>query len=196
MPPINIYKCSQCDVIFNKGWGGYQYVEDDKGERICCPHPIEDLRICEVLGISYYAIDGISDDDYMSNNFNRRDLLTPIPIGNPPKPAWWWSKKRRAKFEERRANRDKIKSFIQSRTGYNSNCVCQDCLAHIYLDLGDAEESEQSWRSYYEAFYRKDERLCPHCGSRNVRSVMELIGHICPHCKHGTVIEVITGEIS
>ncbi|MFA5181455.1 MAG: hypothetical protein WC405_09070 [Syntrophales bacterium] len=183
MPPINIYKCSQCDIIFDEGWGGYRYVESDEGKRICCAHPGEDSQICAVLGIPH--------DEYYGNIFNQWDSFI-----NPPKLAWWWSRKRKVHFEEQRAQMDEFKSLIQSRAGYNSFCVCHDCLAHIELDLGDAEESDKSWRKYYESLLRKDERLCPHCGSRNVRTVMEMIGHICPHCKKGEVIEVDTGSIA
>jgi len=179
MPQIYIFKCSQCDVIFGEGWGGYRYVEDDEGERMCCAHPGEDSQICYVLGISV--------DEYYGNIFNQWDSFK-----NPPKSAWWWSKKRKDYLEAQRAQMDKFESLIQSRAGYNSFCVCHDCLAHIELDLGDAEESDKSWRRFYKSLQRKDERLCPHCGSRNVRTVMEMIGHVCPHCKQGEVIEVDT----
>ncbi len=144
---------------------------NDRQERICCLHPIETFMIRDILGLSRY--------------YER------------PKLSWWWSRKRKEKIlAEYETEQEKLKPLIQSRTGYNSACICQDCLTHMFLDLGDAEESQKSWRSYYNAFHRRDDRLCPQCGSKNVRSVMELIGQMCPHCKQGKVSEIDTGAIS
>jgi len=50
MPKINHYRCNQCEFSLPSGWGGCMYVEDDGGRRIICPHPIEWLRVAEVLG--------------------------------------------------------------------------------------------------------------------------------------------------
>jgi hypothetical protein len=39
--------------VLDEGWGGYQYVENEDGERVCCPHPLESNTICEVFGFLY-----------------------------------------------------------------------------------------------------------------------------------------------
>ena len=43
---------------------------------------------------------------------------------------------------------------------------------------------------------RKDVRLCPKCGSTNVRTVFELISKSCLKCKEGIIEEIITGIVS
>ncbi len=45
-------------------------------------------------------------------------------------------------------------------------------------------------------FTPKDERKCPKCGSRNVRTVFEMIGKPCPRCKEGIIEEIETGIIA
>ena len=74
------------------------------------------------------------------------------------------------------------KELIKSKTGYNSYCVCLDCLDLFVLDLGDDEKAE-SWRYYYKMTIQRDERICPNCESRHVKTVLEMIGETCPKCK-------------
>jgi len=50
MPEIKKYICSYCVYSFPTGWGGYMYVEDEKGKRIPYPHPSEFSKVREVLG--------------------------------------------------------------------------------------------------------------------------------------------------
>lgn len=90
----------------------------------------------------------------------------------------------------------KRKRGIDDTTGFNSHCVCLDCLRQFDLDIGDAEEAKFSWRYFYGATKRKDERKCPYCGSDNVKTVFELIGDKCPKCKEGIIEEMETGAVS
>lgn len=90
----------------------------------------------------------------------------------------------------------KRREGIEDSTGFNSHCVCFNCLKQFALDIGDAEEARSSWRYYYGAVKQKDERKCPHCNSRSVKTVFELIGNICPKCKDGIIKEIETGAVS
>jgi len=91
-----------------------------------------------------------------------------------------------------------------SRTGFNSYVVCLDCLHQFEADFRDEKVNE--WRLWYgrpsfkEAFRgkpeMKDERKCPKCGSRNVKTVFEMIGEKCPKCKKGTIEEIETGTMA
>lgn len=84
------------------------------------------------------------------------------------------------------------REVIEERTGFNSYCVCLNCLNQFELDIGDYEIAK-SWRYYYGAIRRRDERKCPHCKSSEVRTVFELIGEPCPKCKEGIIEEFETG---
>lgn len=55
------------------------------------------------------------------------------------------------------------------RVGFNSDCVCQDCLHQFNLDL------------------KRDTRSCPKCASERMHSTLELVGQPCPKCKEGTI---------
>jgi len=140
MPPINYYKCNKCGFALPSGWGGYMYVEDDKKNRIVCPHPEEYRTVVKVLG------------------------------ENAPE------------------------NLIKARTGFNSYCLCLDCLHQFEADLGD--EQANPWRKSYGAMRPKDERKCPQCRSTNIKTVFELIGTPCPKCKDGVIEEIKTGFIS
>lgn len=88
---------------------------------------------------------------------------------------------------------------IRERTGFNSSCICLDCLYQFEADLG-----ESAWSPYEHdiATYRprpkreKDKRECPKCKSNNVKTVLELVGEVCPKCKEGVIEEIDTGWIS
>jgi hypothetical protein len=43
-------RCSVCGVLYDRGMGGVQYVTNDQGERVICPHPIESFIIDGILG--------------------------------------------------------------------------------------------------------------------------------------------------
>jgi hypothetical protein len=68
--------------------------------------------------------------------------------------------------------------IFKARTGFNSYCVCLDCLKQFELDI------------------RRDERRCSVCDSLNVKTAHEMIGETCPRCGKGTVMEIDTGLIS
>lgn len=91
--------------------------------------------------------------------------------------------------------------LIKERTGFNSYCVCLDCLQEFELDLGD-EEKGQPWRFYYSIMFHKgslqkrDARRCPKCDSSDVKTVFELVGEACPKCKVGNIKVIETGTIT
>lgn len=88
---------------------------------------------------------------------------------------------------------------VRERTGFNSYCVCLDCLHQFEADLG-----ETSWSPYEEQLAKhkprpkeaKDKRQCPNCRSNRVKTELELVGQPCPKCKEGVIEEVWTGRIS
>jgi len=98
------------------------------------------------------------------------------------------------------------KDLVKSRIGFNSYCICLDCLHQFEADLRDEKVNEwcfwYGFPSYKEAFRSpkppemKDERKCPKCGSKNVKTVFELLWKLCPKCKEGTIVETETGIIS
>jgi hypothetical protein len=109
----------------------------------------------------------------------------------------------------------------ERRLGFNSDCVCLDCLHQFEADLRDEEANP--WRDYPTSEqllkglkkllsvtekcitremwneiakdWEKDERICPQCSSINVKTVFELIGQRCPKCKEGFIEEIVTGMI-
>jgi hypothetical protein len=87
---------------------------------------------------------------------------------------WWWPRKRKEDYKRRQS----IYDAAQARRGFLSDCICLDCLEKQELDL------------------KKDERECRSCSSSNVKSVMELLGSICPKCKEGIIKEFETGIMS
>jgi len=89
--------------------------------------------------------------------------------------------------------------LVRERTGFNSFCVCLDCLHQFKADLG-----EEEW-SPYEPYLRqhlprpkreKDKRECPKCHSKNVKTELEMVGQTCPKCNEGVIEEIWTGAIS
>jgi len=74
--------------------------------------------------------------------------------------------------------KDAPREIIEARTGFNSHCVCLDCLSQFELDMS------------------RDERRCPGCNSSNVKTEREMVGKLCPKCKKGTITEIDTGMIS
>ena len=87
----------------------------------------------------------------------------------------------------------KRRKGIEEITGFNSDCLCLDCLRRLELDIGNAEDAKESWRYSYGAVKKKDERRCIYCNSGDVKTVLELIGKPCPQCKEGTIEEIKTG---
>lgn len=99
---------------------------------------------------------------------------------------------------------DASPDIVRARTGFNSHCVCLDCLYQFDADLRD--EKANMWREWYgfssseDVLHGKpiikDKRKCPVCESGNVRTVSEMIGNTCPRCKEGVIEAIWTGKIS
>jgi len=147
MPRINEYRYSKCDLSLPKGWGYCFYVEDAKGKRIDCYHPMEGWYVMEVLG------------------------------KNPSL------------------------ELIRERTGFNSFCVCLDCLHQFRADLGYFEAYWSPYEPYLESHLprpkqAKDKRECPKCKSKNIKTELEMVGEPCPKCKEGVIEEIWTGAVS
>lgn len=62
---------------------------------------------------------------------------------------------------------------ISQNTGDLSDCVCVECLTIVQLDL------------------KRDESLCNNCGSKQVVSLANLRGRMCPKCRKGTIQEYL-----
>jgi len=85
-------------------------------------------------------------------------------------------------------------NVIRERTGFNSACVCLDCLHQFAADFG-----ESSWTPFecvrtIPRFKRGiDKRECPECSSANVKTVLEMVGKVCPKCTEGIIEVTWTG---
>lgn len=86
-----------------------------------------------------------------------------------------------------------IWEVLRERTGLNLFCICLDCQYKFVADPRD--DKANPWRSGWP-IKDKDERECPKCKSKNVRSVYELIGKTCPTCGKGMIIEIPMGLIN
>ncbi len=91
--------------------------------------------------------------------------------------------------------------LIRERTGFNSFCVCLDCLHQFKADLGVSESYWSPYEPYLDEYLprpkqAKDKRQCPSCKSTNVKTELEMIGETCPKCKEGVIKETWTGSIS
>ena len=71
----------------------------------------------------------------------------------------------------------KVRELIEKRVGFNSFCICLDCLFEFDLDM------------------KKDEKKCPKCKSENIKPIFELANKPCPKCKKGK-IKMIAGTIT
>lgn len=60
-------------------------------------------------------------------------------------------------------------AMAAGRVGFNSDCVCLDCLHQFNLDL------------------KRDARRCPDCASERVCATLELVGKPCPKCNDGII---------
>ncbi len=65
--------------------------------------------------------------------------------------------------------RDVPVDLLEERIGYESQCICFHCFAVFGLDL------------------RRDMRICPSCGSQEVKTRLETEGLPCPRCKEGRI---------
>lgn len=93
---------------------------------------------------------------------------------------------------------------LQAMTGFNSYCVCLDCLEQFKADYRDEKVNENRFWNECPQFREglrgkpkmKDERICPSCQSNNVVTEFELVGKTCPKCKKGKFQEIVTGSVS
>ena len=99
--------------------------------------------------------------------------------------------------------RAKYLFIVRDRTGFNSDCVCLDCLHQFQADLGKIEgqywspyEDRLEWANLPRPEHGKDKRECPECKSKNVKMELEMVGEPCPKCKEGIIEEIWTGAIS
>ena len=118
-----------------------------------------DFKFPEGWGIYMYAID---------DKGKRRTCSHPHEMGDA----------------ERIIGKELTKDVIAERTGFNSDCVCLDCVRQFRLDLGD------------EGVNPRDKRECRVCHSENVKTLLEMVGQLCPKCKTGEIKEIETGWVS
>ena len=71
-----------------------------------------------------------------------------------------------------------MQKLLMEKTGFNSHCVCLNCLNKFDLDV------------------MKEERICPECNLKTVKTELEMVGQQCPKCKEGTIRKLWTGIIS
>ena len=94
-------------------------------------------------------------------------------------------------------DRATITEVVRARTGFNSSCICLDCLHQFEADLG-----ERCWSPYRLNLERdlprpiRDKRQCPSCKSKNVKTELEMVGKPCPECEEGVIEETWTGAVS
>ena len=97
--------------------------------------------------------------------------------------------------------RASILEVVRERTGFNSYCICLDCLHQFRADLGGSERYWSPYELYLESHLprpeqAKDKRQCPKCRSKNVKTELEMVGQPCPKCKEGIIEEIWTGAVS
>jgi hypothetical protein len=86
---------------------------------------------------------------------------------------------------------------IHERTGFNSHCLCLDCLHQFDADFKMKNwlyDGPYLWNTSQKRKRSGDKRECPECGSNRVRTEIELVGTLCPKCKTGIVKEIYTGS--
>ena len=81
---------------------------------------------------------------------------------------------------------DASRDLVKERTGHNSHCVCRACLCQFGADLICRHGDDRG----------RDPRVCPQCGSEDVRTVEELVGRRCPKCKVGRIVSEWTGTVA
>ena len=83
--------------------------------------------------------------------------------------------------------------LVYQRTGFNSHCVCLECLHQFDADFG---ESYWTSKGFPDNRPVKDKRECPKCKSALVKTELELVGEACPKCKEGIIEKTWTGYVS
>ena len=89
--------------------------------------------------------------------------------------------------------------LILNRTGFNSYCVCIDCLYQFEADFGEKDwwnsevDVKNNGKNGSGITTGKDQRRCPKCSSEQVKTVREMVNRTCPKCNKGTIRENCTG---
>ena len=91
--------------------------------------------------------------------------------------------------------------LVFERTGFNSDCICLECLHQFRADLGGTDEYWRPYQTYRKCFepiptQAKDKRECPKCKSSRVKTELELVAATCPKCNEGVIEETWTGRAS
>ena len=93
--------------------------------------------------------------------------------------------------------RASILEVVLERTGFNSPCICLDCLYQFEADLGEHGLSPARLNLRRQLPRpQEDQRQCPRCKSKSVRTELEMVGKPCPKCEEGIIEEVWTGKVS
>ena len=85
------------------------------------------------------------------------------------------------------------KELLEKRIGFNSDCICLDCLHQFKADLNNNNRISKDKDKNKNK--DKDKRECPECKSEKVKTVIELINKTCPKCKKGIIKKYWTGAI-
>jgi len=108
-----------------------------------------------------------------------------------------WHPVERRIVQEVLGERWSILEVVRARTGFNSPCICLDCLHQFEADLG--ERGHSPLRLNLERDLPRpirDKRQCPSCNSKNVRTELEMVGQQRPECEEGMIEEVWTRSVS
>lgn len=99
--------------------------------------------------------------------------------------------------QEVSGERSSILEVVRARTGFNSPCICLDCLHQFEADLGECGHSPLRLNLERDLSRPiRDRRQCPSCSSTNVKTELEMVGKPCPECEEGLIAEVWTGSWS
>ena len=98
--------------------------------------------------------------------------------------------------------KDASPELIAERIGFSTFCLCLDCLTVCELDMGQEEAStarkekgrppsSSTLPGFYEILLGSrregDEKRCPQCRSRRIKTIWEMTGEPCPKCKEGMI---------
>jgi predicted RNA-binding Zn-ribbon protein involved in translation (DUF1610 family) len=72
------------------------------------------------------------------------------------------------------------KELVRIHTGFNSYCICLDCLNIFEADISPNRNG-----------FSKDDKVCPKCSSNQVHTELELVGKECPSCNEGKIGKII-----
>jgi hypothetical protein len=116
MPLISDFRCDRCGFVLPTGWGGADYVLDEAGTRIVCPHPAEQAKAIQVISRS--IPDFAEQLRRTRARFYRQRLqlqtwLARVQRRAPPVDPW---------------------TILRERTGFNADAVCRRCLEQFELD--------------------------------------------------------------